>query len=57
MSLVSCPACGSGVTLETPTCPTCGAAPAPDPRKNAIVILVLAGVGVCVSGVLIPLLL
>ncbi len=57
MSPVPCHACGSGSTITDATCPRCGAALAQSPRTNTVAVLVLAGIGVAVSGVLIPLLL
>ncbi len=57
MNLVPCRACGTGVNLDASICPTCGAAPASSARTNAAVVLMLVGIGVAVSGILIPLLL
>jgi hypothetical protein len=57
MSLVSCRACGGGVAIDTMACPRCGVVVAPSPRVSAVWILTLAGLGVSISGILIPLLL
>ncbi|HEX9052029.1 MAG TPA: hypothetical protein VF841_15975 [Anaeromyxobacter sp.] len=56
MRLVACRACGSGVMIDAPACPRCGAAPAPRSSSHAVAALVVAGIGLVVSGVLIPLL-
>jgi uncharacterized paraquat-inducible protein A len=57
MSLVPCRACDGEVAIDAAACPRCGVELVPSPRLNAIWILALAGIGVSISGILIPLLL